>query len=87
MYNNFQFAIRYNTYNVPLITKEPMKVFEMMVRHTKPIGNILLAILAFQGIAAALVTYKEQSSAHNINNTLNQLEKRLEDEYGNKSIV
>ncbi|GLV42035.1 uncharacterized protein CBL_05006 [Carabus blaptoides fortunei] len=75
------FAIRYNTYTVPLITKEPRKVFEMLYKHTKPIGNILLGILAVQGLVAALITYKESQSLTTVHRKLNELEERLETEH------
>lgn len=79
----FQFAIRYNTYQIPPITEDPKKVFALLYKHTKPIGNILLAIIAAQGLLASFLTYKEMQSVHKIHQTLNELEERLIEEYGN----
>lgn len=70
------------TYNVPSITKEPMKVAAMMYRHTKPISNVLLGVIAAHGLVTALVTYKETKSFLHIQEKLNEMERRIEEIQG-----
>lgn len=69
------------TFNVPSITQEPVKVFNMMYRHTKPIGNVLVGLIAVNGLAAALLAQFETKSFLNIQSQLNSLEQNYEAEY------
>lgn len=76
-----QFAIRYMTYKVPSVTKEPMQVLLMMRRITKPLGNTLVGLLAVNGFAAAMLTYLETSSFLSIQEQMKNVRARYELEH------
>ncbi|KAI4459736.1 hypothetical protein MML48_6g00004360 [Holotrichia oblita] len=71
-------AMQYHTYDVPFITKEPMKVFKLVQKQTKPIANILMAIFVGQAMIASVVTYYEMKSVHRVRTKLAKLEYDLE---------
>ncbi|KAK9703176.1 Transmembrane protein 126 [Popillia japonica] len=71
-------AMQYHTYDVPFITKEPMKVLKLVQKQTKPIANILTAIFLGQAMIAAVVTYYEMKSVHKVQTKLAKLEFDLE---------
>ncbi|XP_018319197.1 uncharacterized protein LOC108732745 [Agrilus planipennis] len=74
---SFSLALRYGTYDVPYVTKEPLKAFKFWQSKTRPIGNILFAIFLGQALAGALVTHLEARSVFNVNNELLKLDKSL----------
>ncbi|KRT83531.1 hypothetical protein AMK59_4662 [Oryctes borbonicus] len=71
-------AMQYNTYDVPYITKEPLKVFKLVQKMTRPIGNILMTIFLGQAIVASIVTYFEAKSVLRVQRKLAMLEDELE---------
>lgn len=62
------------TYNIPPITKDPKAVFQMLYKFSKPIVNPILAILAAQGLVAAMLTYQEQKAFLKIQRKLDELD-------------
>lgn len=70
--------MQYHTYDVPFITKEPMKVLKLVQKQTKPIANILTTIFLGQAMIAAVVTYYEMKSVHKVQTKLAKLEFDLE---------
>ncbi|KAF5305501.1 hypothetical protein FQA39_LY01592 [Lamprigera yunnana] len=73
-------ALLYNTYNVPSLTSEPMKVFKLWKTQTKPISNILFAIFVGQALAGSVMTYIEAKSIEKVNERLTLLGYELENE-------
>ncbi|GJQ73068.1 hypothetical protein Trydic_g1698 [Trypoxylus dichotomus] len=71
-------AMQYNTYDVPYLTKEPLKVFKLLQKMTKPIGNILMTIFLGQAIIASVVTYFEAKCVQRVQLKLAMLEDDLE---------
>lgn len=67
-------ASKYVTYDIPYITKEPRKVFQLYKNLTMPISNTLLLIFVGQALTAAFITYMERSSVEKCNEKLMKLE-------------
>ncbi|XP_044761106.1 uncharacterized protein LOC123318528 [Coccinella septempunctata] len=66
------------TYDIPYLHKEPMKVFKLYVKLTKPIANVMLAIVLGQMLLASGVTYFEAKSINTVKRKLSELEYNLE---------
>lgn len=62
--------MQYNTYNIPYITKQPRKAFQLFMKLTKPISNALLYIFIGQAVMASIVTYFEVKSVETVYNKL-----------------
>ncbi|KAG5875844.1 hypothetical protein JTB14_012964 [Gonioctena quinquepunctata] len=58
---------KYNTYNVPYISREPMKVLQLIQKIVKPQKNILFGIFVMQALLGSLVTYLEAESIYKVN--------------------
>lgn len=54
----------------------------MMVRFTKPVGSILMGLLAANGLIAALLAHQETKSFLNLQSKLNEIENKYELEHG-----
>lgn len=61
-----------------MITKEPMKVFNMLYKITKPIGNNLMGLLLLNFIVGGLIGSYEMKSFINIQMKVNKLENEFE---------
>lgn len=78
----FPLAVQYSTYNLPYVTREPRKVFEVWRKLSKPISNILLLLFVGQAVAGALIAHWEAKSVHTVHRKLMELEKSLDEQYG-----
>lgn len=76
----FQFQLSHTrgTYNIPYLHKEPKKVFQLYVKLTKPIANVMLAIVLGQMLLASAVTHFEAKSINTVKKKLSELEYNLE---------
>lgn len=70
--------MRYNTFNVPNIIQEPMKVIELLRKQIKPKGNLLFAMFIGHALTASFITYLEAKSVNRVHNKLMKLEYNLE---------
>ncbi|XP_031332146.1 transmembrane protein 126A isoform X2 [Photinus pyralis] len=75
------FSVRYNTYDIPYFTKEPLKAAQLWLNKTKPINNILFAIFVGQALAATAVTYLEANAIEKVNDKLTLLGYDLDNDY------
>ncbi|CAG9823258.1 unnamed protein product [Phaedon cochleariae] len=71
---------KYNTYNMPYVTKEPLKVFKVLQSKFTPIKNTLFWIFLGQALLGSLVTYWETGSVHKVYSKLYAIEKQMEEE-------
>ncbi|KAL3278752.1 hypothetical protein HHI36_016280 [Cryptolaemus montrouzieri] len=76
--SSLSMAVKYATFDVPYLHKEPLKVFQLYTKMTKPIGNILFAIFVGHALLASAVTYAEANSIYRVNKELAQSEYDLE---------
>lgn len=80
----FMFATRHYTYRLPSITEQPMEVFKLWRKMTKPIVPILGALLAGQSIITMYLTYKEQEENFKVQLQMKYMEQKLEEEHANE---
>ncbi|KAF5302489.1 hypothetical protein FQR65_LT08579 [Abscondita terminalis] len=78
--SSFSLAVRCGTYNIPYITQEPMKAFNLWKMKTLPIKNVLFAIFLGQALAGSVVTYLEVKSIEKVNDRLTLLGYELEND-------
>ncbi|XP_017780560.1 PREDICTED: transmembrane protein 126A [Nicrophorus vespilloides] len=71
-------AVQYGTYNVPYVTREPLKVLQIVTKMTKPISTTIFGIILGQAALAMGVTYFEAKSVHTVNRKLDQWEREFE---------
>ncbi|XP_046991027.1 uncharacterized protein LOC124596082 isoform X2 [Schistocerca americana] len=74
-----QLAIRYFTYDVPAINKEPMSLLSLWRKLTKPKGNIFFGIAVLQAAVGSAITYFEAKSFYTIQSKLIEEEELGED--------
>lgn len=79
----WQFATRHYTYRIPSITSEPLEVFKLWMKFTKPIKNTIITFIAFNCFAGMFITYKEIESFWRIQSILEQAAKDNELVEGN----
>ncbi|XP_049948836.1 uncharacterized protein LOC126456946 [Schistocerca serialis cubense] len=75
----FMLAIRYFTYDVPAINKEPMSLLNLWRKLTKPKGNIFFGIAVLQAAVGSAITYFEAKSFYTIQSKLIEEEELGED--------
>lgn len=66
---------------LPSITKDPKQVFEMMVKMVRPIHTPLAVFFGVQTTIAMVMTYKQLESMIIVNMKLQELERKIEDEF------
>ncbi|XP_022919821.2 uncharacterized protein [Onthophagus taurus] len=71
-------AVQYNTYDVPYITKEPLKVLKIIQKLTRPAANTLFGIFVGQALLASIVTFYESKDVFKVSEKLAKLEFELE---------
>ncbi|XP_013101219.1 uncharacterized protein LOC106082987 [Stomoxys calcitrans] len=76
------FATRHYTYRLPSITQNPMEVFQLIRKFTKPIIPILSAIFCVQGLAAIYLTYEEQKENLIVLAKMRKIEQEAEERLG-----
>lgn len=76
----FSLALRYGTYDIPYLLKEPMKAFNLWKIQTKPVANILFGIFVAQALAGSIVTYLEAKAIDKVNDRLILLKYDLEND-------
>ncbi|XP_045477183.1 uncharacterized protein LOC123682559 [Harmonia axyridis] len=76
--SSFAFSHTYGSYDIPYLHKEPLKVFKLYVKMTKPIANVMLGILMGHILLASAVTYLEAKSINTVKRKLSELEYNLE---------
>nr|XP_023019201.1 uncharacterized protein LOC111508016 [Leptinotarsa decemlineata] len=64
---------RYKTYDIPYISREPMKIFRLIQKMIKPKQNILFGIFIAQALFGSIVTYLEAESIYKVNSKLLEL--------------
>ncbi|CAG9839615.1 unnamed protein product [Diabrotica balteata] len=57
---------RYHTYDMPYITKEPRKAFQVIAKVFKPIKNVTFYLFLGHAFLASLVTYFEADSINTV---------------------
>ncbi|XP_056638925.1 uncharacterized protein LOC130446588 [Diorhabda sublineata] len=69
---------RYHTYDMPYITKEPRKVFQIVAKMYKQLKGVAWGIFLGQAVIGGLVTYFEAKSIINVNLELVKTERENE---------
>ncbi|XP_053965568.1 uncharacterized protein LOC128867953 [Anastrepha ludens] len=77
----FMFATRHYTYSLPSVTKEPLAVFKLWQKMTRPILPVLGAALAGQAVVAMYITYKEQQQNWRLTMKMKRLEQLAEEKF------
>ncbi|RZC39401.1 DUF1370 domain containing protein [Asbolus verrucosus] len=76
--NTLLLAQRYLTYDIPYVSKEPMKVLRLVKKMTQPVLNVWFGIFIGQALLASVVTHLEAKSVITVNKKLEMLEEELE---------
>lgn len=71
----FQVAGMYYTYNIPNLSEEPRKLWELIRQKFKPLKGTFVAIIAFQMLLASVVTYLEADSVFRVHRKMSISEK------------
>ncbi|XP_072396145.1 uncharacterized protein [Diabrotica undecimpunctata] len=61
-----QLVHRYHTYDMPYITKEPRRAFQVLAKMFKPIKNVSFYLFLGHAFLASLVTYLEADSINTV---------------------
>lgn len=70
-----QLVHRYYTYDIPYVSKEPIKLLRLVVEKTKPIKRVLFWMMIGHAFLGNAVTYLEMDSVSRVNQKLSLLEK------------
>ncbi|VEN54061.1 unnamed protein product [Callosobruchus maculatus] len=69
---------KYGTYNIPYLTKEPMKVTKLLIEKVRPAANTFFWMLVAQAVLGSVVTFFEADSIFKVKYKLRKLEQEFE---------